>query len=157
MWFLPLIKAIPGFIHTWRLFIMGGAILAAGITLFNYIDNHGEMKATIASSEETIKGQFIDIQALRIQIQKRDVRLMREREVKLAELEQARVRLAVAIELINELRADQERVQEELEVTRFETLEAIRDDEEMADWVDHTVPGVAWSLLRQAAEGRSGD
>jgi hypothetical protein len=42
---------------------------------------------------------------------------------------------------------------EELGVARFETIEAIRDDEDFADWVDWNVPGVAWGLLHTADEG----
>jgi membrane protein involved in colicin uptake len=150
-------KGIPTFLHTWRIYIVTGMILTAAITVFNYVDNHGEMKAQLASGKQVIDGQIIDIEHLRIEIAKRDERLAKQREVKLAELEDARVRLEAAYELIDELRTEQERVQKQLEVTRFQTLEAIRDDEDFADWVDGTVPPVAWGLLRQAAEGRSND
>lgn len=151
------IKGIPTFLHTWRIYIVTGVILAAAVTVFNYVDNHGEMKAQLAAGKEVIDGQIIDIEHLRIELAKRDERLAKQREVRLAELEDARVRLAEAHELIDELREEQERVQAELEVTRFQTLEAIRDDEDFADWVDYGVPTTAWSLLRQAAEGRSND
>lgn len=150
-------KGIPTFLHTWRIYIASAAILATAITVVNYIGNHGEMKAQLAAGKDVIANQVIDIKALRLEILKRDERLAAQRATKLAELESARLRLAEANELIDELRADQERMREELEVTRFETLEAIRDDEEFADWVDGTVPPIAWSLLRDAAEGRSDD
>lgn len=157
MGWLTLLKAVPGFLHTWRLYIMGALILTAGITAFNYIDNHGEMKAQLVAGKETIQGQALDIKALRLEIAKRDERLAAQRALRLAELEEAQLRLQEANDLIDELREEQSDLRQELEVTRFETLEAIRDDEDFSDWVDGIVPPVAWSLLRDAAEGGSDD
>jgi tRNA isopentenyl-2-thiomethyl-A-37 hydroxylase MiaE len=148
-------KAVPVFIKTWRWTIAGVAAVTTAVTVFNYIDNHGEMTATIDSNKITIESQADHIEALREELAKRDARLLKIREEKLAEATRARVRLAEANILIGDLQAEQARIQAKLEVTRSETLEAIKNDEDMANWVTIPVPAVAWSLLRNAAEGKS--
>lgn len=148
-------KAIPTFLHTWRIYIATGAILTAAIVLFNYVGNHGEMKAQLVAGKEVVEDQALEIAALREEIKARDARLILDRELKLAELEAARVRLDEANAIIDELRAEQERVQAELKATRKATREAIQNDQVLADWADNSVPPAAWRLLQQAAEAGS--
>jgi hypothetical protein len=149
------IGVVKGLAVAYRMWILGAAIGAALLTGFNYIDNHGEMKATIKAYEITLADQEADKQSLRDALASCEQRISDTNEARREELAEARIRLGLANQLSFDLRQEVERVHEELEVTRFETLEAIRDDEDFADWVDGTVPSAAWRLLKQASEGRS--
>jgi hypothetical protein len=141
-------------LHAWRNYIITACVIATGLFVFNWISNYGEMKVALVAGQEMIEGQIIDIRALRLEIAKRDERLLMLNAVKLLELEDARLRLEEANKLVDELRTEQERIFEAFKTLRNETLEASKNDEDFADWVNHDVPPVAWSLLHQAAEGR---
>lgn len=137
--------------------LIGGAVLTLATTLFVYVGNHSAMKVEIVNLKNQAVEKDFHIEALERELANRNVRLAKERERRVAEALAAELRLEAAKAAAEDLRAEAERVREELAVTRFETLEAIRDDEDMADWVDGTVPPAAWGLLRAAAEGRSGN
>jgi hypothetical protein len=69
------------------------------------------------------------------------------------EIAAAKIVVLKAARIVGEVNAENEQLKLDLGVTRFETLEAIRDDETFADWVDWTVPSAGWRLLRDSAEG----
>lgn len=151
MW--TLLKTIANFASAYKLVI--GLIAAGGIfiTGLTYVHNYGQMKARIVDLERTVQQcQVLQGACLR-GVDARNQRIDEINILMEKELAEANARIAAANEAAAELRADRDRITEELAVTRFELLEAIRDDEDFADWVDTDVPVAAWSLLQQAREG----
>lgn len=148
----PFLGAVGGFIKAYRWWLIIAAAITLLTTVLVYVDNHGEMKATIVAQNAQIDQLNGEVTSLNSVIAQRNATIaeMNANMVALAEAERARLRVAKA-EAVR-LQAELDLLEEELEVTRFELVEAIRDDEEFADWVDGTVPSAAWSLLRAAAE-----
>lgn len=149
----PFIGAVGGFIKAYRWWIIIGAAVTLLTTVLVYVDNHGEMKATIVAQHGQIDTLNGHVTSLNATIERRNATIARMNLefMALAEAEQARLRAAKAEAEV--LREERDRIAEELGVARFELVEAIRDDEDFADWVDWDVPPGAWSLLRAAAEG----
>lgn len=151
MW--SLLKTIVNFASAYKLII--GIVAAAGmvITILTYVHNYGQMKAQIVDFERTVQQCHALQEACLRGVESRNQRIAEINMLMEKELAEANARIAAANEAAAELRADRDRITEELAVTRFELLEAIRDDEDFADWVDTDVPVAAWSLLQQAREG----
>jgi len=144
-------KTVSGFVKTYK--IIMGIVAAAGIAIsvFNYIDNHGEMKAQAESDTQMIAQLVLNVEALQAQVNGRDARIKRMNAERLEEIAVDKARLKEAEEQANVVREENAELLIDLGVTRFELLEAIRDDEVFADWVDGTVPVAGWDLLRNAA------
>ena len=147
-------KAVSTFIAQWRIYFYIAALGAAALTVFNYIDNHGEMKATIEANEQTMARQVENMRTLRLELQNRDQRIAAINAAKRIEVAQARRQIQHATELVEATRIENARIREALEVTRFETLEAMNDDESFNDWANEPVPVAGWSLLQRAADPR---
>lgn len=152
---LGFFKAIPIFLQTWRLYIVGGAIITAGLLVFNYIDNHGEMKAKIISQNNLLEQCDINAVSQSTEIMDLNARIEHLNARELEELHTLRVRLQAAEDAAEALRVRSNELREELAMTRFETLEAIQDDEDFADWVSEPVPSAGWRLLQQAVDSGS--
>jgi hypothetical protein len=111
------------------------------------------MKAELMAGDTTISELTVDVATLRVEIRKRDERIENMNAKWRQKVTEERIRVETARQAVIDLQVENTRLQEELGVTRFETLEAIRDDEDFADWVDWTVPSAGWRLLQQASEG----
>lgn len=152
MGFLSVIKAVGGFISVYKIWIYAGLLGTALITTFNYIDNHGEMKATVEMQEQALEVANLEIASLITTIKARDATITRMNLANVHQAEQEQKRLETAKTIIQTLRTQRDILTEELSVSRFELLEAIENDEEFADWVDGDVPISGWRLLREAAD-----
>lgn len=148
------------FVSTGLKFLLGnkkvlliGAVAAAGLLVSNTIENHGEMKATIKHLKTLNQYHELDVAVYQQQLSLKNAQLQRMNQQVLAEAAEARRILATADRLVEEFQEEVEDVQVHRRTTRDNTLEAIQNDESMADWADNPVPAVAWSLLQQAAEG----
>jgi hypothetical protein len=144
-----------GFFARWRAWLIGGVVVSALITVFVFYGNCRQNAEALANAEVLIADLRFDLQAARVELDARNQRIKSMNERQLAELAQARDLLNQALVMSQVLRVERDKVKEELEVTKFELLETIRDDEEFADWVDWDVPTAAWGLLLNAAEGRT--
>ena len=131
-------------------------LAAAGVVLTTILVFYGSCKACKAEQpllEQSIAQCEVDISALRVELGKRNERIATMNARLREQILESEMKLNAALAAAEALRADRDSIQEDLEVTRFELLEAIRDDEEVADWVDGVVPVGSWRLLQQAAEG----
>jgi hypothetical protein len=149
---LTALKVGVAFVSKFRIYFYLAAIGALAVTVFNYIDNHGEMKATIIAQENTISTQVANMASLRLELQRRNVRIEKINEQKRREVEEARLQVQRATILVQQVRVENELIREELEITRFETLEAMRDDEDFNDWANEHVPSAGWRLLQQSVD-----
>ena len=147
------IKVIKGFAKAWKVYIIIAALAGVLFTAWNYVDNHGAMKAELSANDVTIDELLLDVELLHAQIDTRNATIQSMNARRLEELAAAKIRLQLARDMVQDLQSQNENILEELKVTQFETLDAIRDDEDFADWVDWTVPSSGWSLLRKASEG----
>lgn len=150
-----MIATIFGFVKAYRWIMMIGAVASVALPIFLYIGNHGKMKALVPALKAQVEQcqdtnvSFVDeIGNLNLRIQASNAKRRQEIIQAMQIIEATQF---AAIELLDE----NEQLKLELSETRFETLEAIRDDEDFADWVDWTVPPTGWRLLRDAAEGRN--
>lgn len=146
-----------GFLVKYRKLVLIGLCVAAGLVVFNYIDNHGEMKAQIKALQSDNDDYLFDISELNVELAKRNERIARMNERALAQAAAAQLRLEHSQKVIRDLRTEVEKVQKSLAATRVKTLEAMRDDEEFAAWGTTTVPPIAWSLLSESTQGGAND
>lgn len=143
----------------WALFApyrMIAMAVALGGVLITALVFYGNCRANAVALEAAyldVKELKLDLAAARVELQVRNDRIADINKRHLQELAAAKEVLAQAVEVGQQLREERDNALEDLGVARFELLEAIRDDEEMADWVDWDVPVSAWGLLRAAAEG----
>jgi biopolymer transport protein ExbB/TolQ len=139
--------------RTW-LFVGVGTAIVIAIALF-----YGSCRANavaLEDAENQIKDLRNDLSAARIELSARNDRIRDMNARHLEELRDAKELLNQSLAMAQVIRSERDKIREQLEVTQFELLEAIRDDEEMADWVDWPVPSSAWGLLRDAAQGPAG-
>jgi hypothetical protein len=145
-------KVVSGFFSAYKWIIGSVAVTGFATALFVYIDNHGEMKATIQAQDQRIAQLIADNRDLDLALMKRNVVIEQLSLLQNQLIVEAKARIAAAKKEVVELRKDRDLLTEELGIARFEILEAIRDDENFADWVDADVPPAGWSLLRSAAD-----
>jgi hypothetical protein len=149
------IKVVRGFAKAWKMYLIIAAVAGVLITAWNYIGNHSEMKAQLVANEALITELYSDLEQTNMQVFARDDRIRGMNAKRMEEVAAEKIRLQIARDMVLGLQVRNESILEELKVTQFKTLEAIRDDEDFADWVDYTVPSAAWRLLDQATQGPS--
>lgn len=134
------------------------AIAAAGVltTVLVFYGNCRANAVALESANTTIKELRLDLSAARVELEARNERIRVMNKRQMDELQKARDLLDESLAVANRLRSEREDLKLQLEENRFELLEAVRDDEDMADWVDYDVPAVAWGLLQQAAQATPG-
>ena len=147
------LRTIGAFVSAFRIYFIAAAVVTAGVTAFNYIDNHGEMKATLTSNKVTIQKLELNVDTLNDEIKARNAQIARMNERRTQEIMEAQARLDKARQTVKDLRERTKAIQAELGNIRLETLEAIRDDEEFANWANAAVPSTGWRLLQQAGGG----
>lgn len=153
---LPMIlPTIWGTLVRYRAIIWVAALVIALGTVFVFYGNCRANSVALAEANLTVDRLTTEISILREELAARNLRIRLMNEQRLQELDKAEKLLAEAVAVGIALRNERDQMFEELEVTKFELLEAIRDDEEMADWVDDVVPSSAWRLLQQASDIRS--
>lgn len=137
----------------YRFWINASFIIAAITTVALFYGNCRANAEALDGAYTEIEGLHVDLQMARVELDARNQRIkdMNARHIK--ELQNARDLLEQSLAMAQVIRAERDEIREDLKVSQFELLEAIRDDEDMADWVDWNVPSSAWSLLRDAAEG----
>lgn len=150
-----MIATLMGLYRSYKWVVLLGTIVSVVIPVFLYIQSHGKMRVLVPTLKNQVEQcqdtnvAFMDeISDLNIRI--RLVNAQRRQDIVNAmQIIEATQEAAIVLLEENEI------LKLELSTTRFETLEAIRDDEDFADWVDWTVPSAGWRLLRDAAEGRN--
>lgn len=148
------LKLAGGFLGAYRIWIMSAAIVAALLSIMVFYGNAQARKVELAAANELIGSLRFDLQAARVELDARNQRIRDMNARQLEELRHARDLLNQSLRMSAVLREERDDLKQQLEENRFELLEAIRDDEDMADWVDYDVPAVAWGLLQQAAQAR---
>ncbi len=154
MGILGIFKLIGGFASAYKYILIAVAVGGFLITGYNYISNHAEMKAQIIAYDAEITSCLATGVDLHVEIDEQNVRISTSNALQRERIAEGELRLQAANATVEVLRGEKKELKIELGVTRFETLEAIRDDEDFEDWVSWGVPGIAWSLLRDSAEGR---
>lgn len=130
-------------------------LAAVGVVLATVLAFYGSCKACKAREpgyEMQIAQCQTNVQFYKTELIKRNERIANMNARILEQALEAEMQLKEALEVAKILRQERDTVNEELEITRFELLEAIRDDEEVADWVNDIVPSGSWRLLQQAAD-----
>lgn len=149
---LGLLKLGWGMFAPYRLW---AGLAVVGVALTTILVFYGSCKSCKAEQpflEDHIAQCIVAKSALRVELGKRNERIENMNARRREEILEAEVKLNEALAAAEALRVERDSVKEDLEVTRFELLEAIRDDEEVADWVDGVVPSGSWRLLQQAAD-----
>lgn len=148
-----MIATIIGLYKSYKWVALGITIVSTSATIFFYVSNHGKMKVQIPVLKEKVElcqetniAFVSEIMDLNIRIRESNAR-QRQKIIQAMQIIEATQEAAIVLLEENEL------LKMELSITRFNTLEAIRDDEDFADWADWTVPPAGWSLLRAAADG----
>jgi len=134
--------------RTW--FVVGSAVAVFALIAGHLaLDNSRIKKLSAAKVRiEAMESELVNRHASIVNLNKR---ISDSNARQLEALEQAAIRIKAAEDAAEVVRIERDVIAEDLEVTRFEILEAIRDDEDMADWVDWDVPVIAWQRLRDTA------
>jgi hypothetical protein len=151
-----ILKVVLGFFSMYRLVIFG-TVLAGGLvwlTTHFYLD--GKRKALVEDQEQQLEVAVMVVHGLKDNIKILNIRIEEANAEKIRVMVRERILVVKAHKKAEAVSAENELIKAELEMSRFNTIEAIRDDEDFADWVDWNVPLAGWSLLRDAAEGRAG-
>lgn len=148
-------KLALGGLSSWKFWGIGVAAAGALVFVLNYVGAHSRMKAEIGALEARVASCIDTRKQMTVSLAQRNERLQRVAEERRQSAAADRERFAQAQMTIDALREEVNDTRQALEVTRFETLEAIRDDEDFADWVDGDTPTRAWSLLGTAVDGGS--
>jgi hypothetical protein len=143
------------FFMPYKSWIMTGLIVAGVSLAAIFYGNCRSNAAHLENAYAQVKSLRTDLQLARIGLDVRNDRIKSINARHKAELQNARDLLQQSLAMAAAIRAERDEIREDLKISQFELLEAIRDDEIMADWVDWPVPSSAWSLLRNAAEGRN--
>ena len=150
---LGALKIGLNFIGQYRIwFLIGAAVTGLTSILFFYGNARANAVELIAANE-LIRSLQYELSTARIELNARNQRIRDLNIRQLEELRRARDMLRESLRLADRLNAEKKELKLQLEENRFELLETIRDDEEMADWVDYSVPTAAWGLLQQASQG----
>ncbi|MBW2647544.1 MAG: hypothetical protein JRE23_15495 [Deltaproteobacteria bacterium] len=149
------ISVVKGFAKAWKMYLLIAAVVSVLVTAWVYVGNHSKMKAELVANDALITQLYSDLEHVNLQVFARDDRIRSMNNQRMEEVEAARARLQMARDMVLGLQLQNENILEELKFTQFKTLEAIRDDEDFADWVDYPVPSAAWRLLDQATQGPS--
>lgn len=147
-------KVVKGFMGAYKWVMAAIAIAGFLTTVFVYIDNHGEMRQEILALEARESSLLVNIDNLGSKVAECNGRIVNLNAERRADAENAQAKLLAAADRATILRAQRDSLRDDLGVTRFETIEAIRDEEDFADWVDWAVPPAGWRLLDDAATGR---
>jgi hypothetical protein len=137
----------------YRFWINAGLIISAIAAVAIFYGNCRANATALEGAYTEIAGLRTDLQLARIELDARNDRIKSINARHRTELQNARDLLQQSLVMAQSIRAERDEIREDLKVSQFELLEAIRDDEIMADWVDWPVPSSAWGLLRNAAEG----
>ena len=151
---ISIFKAVSGFAKAYKLIIAIVAVLGVVGTVFVYIGNHGEMKAEIIALKSDLAACNGAAESFSNELVAVNGRIREGNVRRLEEIAEARVRLDAANAATELLYRANEELTIELGESLFETLEAIQDDEDFADWAYGPVHVTGWSLLRDAREGR---
>jgi O-succinylbenzoate synthase len=148
-----MLGTLIGLYKTYKWVAMAASIAAVIIPGFLYIQGHGKMKVLVPVLKEQV-AQCQDTNVAFIgEIADLNIRIRASNAAQRAKIIQAMQIIEATQKAAIVLLEENEQLKEELKKTRFDTIEAIRDDEDFADWVDGTVPPIGWKLLRDAAEG----
>lgn len=143
-----------GFMAAHRIWFIAGSVIAACGLVFGHLALD-KMRNTKLEHYKAATAQLTaDYTACQSAVASLNDRIAANNRRQQEALAAAAARVKHAEDLARLAAAERDVISEELQVTRFEVLEAIRDDEDMADWVDWSVPAVAWDRLRDAEEGR---
>jgi hypothetical protein len=146
-------KLVSGFAKAYKWIIACGAVASFALTAFIYVGSHAKMKVLIPLLKDQVEQCQNTNVAFADEIANLNLRINAYNMLRREEIAAAKIVVLKAARIVGEVNAENEQLKLDLGVTRFETLEAIRDDETFADWVDWTVPSAGWRLLRDSAEG----
>lgn len=137
----------------YRVWISAGLITLVIATAAIFYGNCRANATALEGANGIIQDLRLDLSAAHVELSARNERIQSMNDAHLIELAAARDLLQKSLMMSEAIRQERDLIREDLKVTQYELLEAIKDDEEMADWVDWTVPSSAWGLLRDAVEG----
>jgi hypothetical protein len=149
-----LLKNGWGLLASYRLWV---GLAAAGIVLITLLVFYGNCRANavaLESANKLIDDLQIDLKDARVELIARNGRIRSLNTQRLDELAAAEALLRESVRIARQLQAERDEARIDLEVTRFELLEAIQKDEDFNDWANEPVPVTGWSLLQQAATTR---
>jgi hypothetical protein len=149
------IKIVKGGVAIFKAYKKTAVIVAIVLSLassltggYVYMRNHERMKIMLQACQGATY-------ALRDHVVGQNARIKADNKKTLALLLEAKRQHDATLMLVNDLLKENMDLRKQMQQLRFNNVKAIQDDEDFSNWVDIPVPGTAWSLLRDAAEGPS--
>jgi hypothetical protein len=153
---LGTLRMIWGIVASYRIWIM---LAAAGGVLISVLVFYGNCRAN-AVALEAAQAEIVDLKtdyaASENARKYQNARIQKDNEQKLAALRRANQQLNEARAAAALLQVERDKAKLDLEEAQFALLEALKDDEDFADWANEPVPLDTWGLLRTASEGTGG-
>lgn len=152
---LGIVSTLLGFTKAHKVMLHVVAIGSLLSLVIFYAVYAGALKDSVRAKDDQIALLRVTVTEQEAELQRRNARIVKANREKMQAVTKKEEELIAARILSRQLMNERDKVTEELAVARFEILEAIRDDEDMADWVDWTVPSAAWRLLEQSTNPRT--
>lgn len=153
---LGTLKLVWDIVASYRIWIM---LAAASGVLITVLAFYGNCRAN-AVALEAAKAEIVDLKADYAASENarkyQNARIQKDNEQKLEALRRTNQQLNEARAAATALRIERDKTKLELEEAQFALLEALKNDEDFADWANDSVPLDTWGLLRAASEGTGG-
>ena len=153
---LGILKMAWGIVASYRIWIMLAAAVGVLTTVLVFYGNCRANVVALEAAQTEIADLKADFAASENALKYQNERIRLDNEHKLRALAEANQQLNKARAAAILLQLERDKAKLELEEAQFALLEAIRDDEDFADWANGPVPIDTWSLLRTASEGTRG-
>lgn len=134
-------------------YLIGGAVLTTLLSIAVHFNNDGNRKADLATALTSLETLEKDALFAKDENDNLTNRLKTQREEKLEEVARANERTKNAQKMAALVKIEKEAIAEELAMINFSILEAIRDDEDYADWAYYPTHITVWGQLRNADQG----
>jgi hypothetical protein len=146
-------KAIGSVLAPFKMYLIAAAIAAVVGAVGYYVFTAERAKGRVLLLESKIS-QYVTANAIaESEINNLNNRITAHNEQKLKDIDRAEAKLKTAQTEAKELKAEKEVISEQLAVATFTITEAIRDDEEYADWAYYPTHITVWDQLYAADQG----
>ena len=143
------------FAGAYKFLLLGAGVAALAGSVWLHFHNDGKRTIELIAAQARLMELESANEGFVAQVGSLNQRIIANNQQKLADMQAAQEQLDAANLAIFEVTTQNEVITEQLAVANFNILEAMRDDEDYADWAFEPTHITVWGQLRDAAEGSS--
>ncbi len=150
-------KALGAVFSPFKMYAIAIALAAVVGTVGYYIYTAEKAKGQVAVLEVRNSTLRIAVRKAEATVKHLDGRMAAHNAQKLADMAIANEQIKAAEQAVEAIQAEHAKITEQFEVSRFNLVEVIRDDEEFADIADISIPGSVWDRVYDSANYTGSD